>query len=352
MDDFLRYLAGAIVGVLGTGGLIAILLYLSPHVLEKWAALLFGLVYRVFGLAHKRYVQYDIQGRVNEFTNGLRKEAPFVAETRVTVELAGHGLTREAFLKEDQVLVRLRREDRKDQNFIHGAFLFISIALLHNVKRYLSQSQRESVDLYVATKLLEREKPHLLGIFMDEYLHPRANKSEKVEKQLDLYAQIDRTGLFFPVLLQELHFLGTKVFGKRQDDRIISEVTALTDFLGVIAARRIGSEGDLNFEREYCRVAVVIVGKAVNITESGDVWVRFIRSALVPKRVETIYLVGPGRNAPVMARISSALSDSYHTYYARTHQVRILDPDGNPVDADRHVLVMRMIGAATIQPSA
>ncbi len=102
--------------------------------------------------------------------------------------------------------------------------------------------------------------------------------------------------MFFPVLLRGRDSLGRRVFGKRQHDRIVTEVTALTEFLNVISAGRIGQKGNPDFDRDCCRVALVIVGKALNITERGEAWFRLTRTVRVRQRTETIYLVGPSRD--------------------------------------------------------
>lgn len=351
MEDFLKILAAAIVTALGTGGLIAVFLALNPNAVERWTAIVAKILYRAFGLAHRRYVQFDLQAKVNDFTARLVKEVPSVADTRCSVQWSSaQNVTRDAFLKDGQVIVRLRKDDRREENFIHGAYLYVSIGLLHGVKRYLSQTQRESIDLFVTLKLMEREKAHLRAIFLDEYVHPRAAKSENLGPLLESSEVIDRAGLYFPLLIQELHFLGDKVFGRTQNDRIISEVTALIEYLGKIAIRRTGDENELDFSRDYCKVAIVIVGKSAKITEGGRVWTGYIQRDLAPKGIETIYLLGAHRNADVIREIAQSLATSYESYREHHYNALIHDVLGAEFMSEQHLIVLRKIGARAIQP--
>lgn len=54
-----------------------------------WKAL--SLLRGVFKGAHKQYVKHDLQGRVNDFAKNLGKEAPYLAEERVTLEWIDDG---------------------------------------------------------------------------------------------------------------------------------------------------------------------------------------------------------------------------------------------------------------------
>ena len=203
---------------------------------------------------------------------------------------------RSSFLADGKIVLRLRRDDSEDQNIVHGSYLFVSKALLKHSKRYLSPSQKEALDLFVCSRILKEEKPSIVGIFLDEYLHPKTeNKKSKIAKYVDDFSVIDNGKFFFPILIQELEFLGNKVFGKRREDLIIKEVNGLIEFLKPIAIRQIGQEMDLNFEGEYCRFGLVIIGKPLKLQQSIEPYVGYIKKVLVERDIETIYLLSKKR---------------------------------------------------------
>ena len=59
-----------------TIGSVGVLIYvvLHPEVVEKWASLLYRIIFFITKQGSKKIVKYDIQGRVNEFSKLLGKE--------------------------------------------------------------------------------------------------------------------------------------------------------------------------------------------------------------------------------------------------------------------------------------
>ena len=229
--------------------------------------------------------------------------------------------------------------------------MFVSTGLLYQVKRYLSQSQRKAVDLYTTTNLLEREKPGVKGYFLDNYLHPElADANSKIARFFDAFAKIDKGGYFYPVLLQELDFLGQKVFGARKDDQIISEVNSLIEFLEPIASRQIGGEENLDFRQQYCRFAIMIVGRSYKLTPEGDVYVDYVMKHLIPEKIETLYMLGLWQNRHIIKKICETLNDVYDECRTRRSKV-VLRYGEETVERDQFLVVLRMKGVKLFQPS-
>lgn len=341
-------------GGLSTTGFILVYLLINPEKIEILSSLLWRFLSKfgaLFKFAHKQYVKLDIQSRVNEYARELSKEAPFLATTRTRVEWVGCEVTRDSFLEDNQVILRLRRDDSEDLNFVHGAYLFVSTGLLYQIKRYLSQSQRKAVDLYTTTNLIEREKPSVKGYFLDNYLHPElVDTNSKVARFFDTFAKIDNGGYFYPVLLQELDFLGQKVFGARKDDQIIIEVNALIEFLEPISLRQIGEERDLDFKQQYCRFAIMIVGRSYKLTSEGEVYINYVRKHLIPEKIETIYMLGLWQNRHIIKNICEALSDTYDECRTRRSKV-VLKYGEKTIERDQFLIVLRMKGVKLFQPS-
>lgn len=350
MDAILKVLLPSLTPVV----VLLLLLLFIPEKIETWSALLWKWLSRfkrLFKHAHKRYVKHDLQGRVNSFVKKLRAQVPGVAEAKMQIEWVDSEIERKAFIDQGQLVIRLRRDDPTDRNFIHGTYLFVSEMLLKKPKRYVSPSQGEALDLFVCGKLLETEKPSVVSYFIDEYLHPRTQETKsKVAVYIDDFGVIDKSGLFFPVLVQELEFLGDKVFGRRRDDRIIKEVDSLIEFLRPIATRQIGDECDLDHNGAYCRFAIVIVGKPSKHLTSIEPYVGYIKNALSRKDIETIYLLGRLENKNHLDEICGRINDRYECmrHVQFSHFLRYSD---HRVLALQYLVVLRLRGIPIIRPS-
>jgi hypothetical protein len=353
-----------LLGGLGGGGITALaLLYflLNPEKVQIWSALLWKAISKIgvfAGFAHKRYLKYDLQGRLNLFTKKLSKKAPYLASKRVEVQwLEARDVTRHSFLREGKAVIRLRRDDPMEANFVHATYLFVSTSLLHKLKRYISPSQRQAVDLKVTTDYIRTEKPSAVSLFVDEYLHPKTQKpGSKISELLATFEKMDQSGLFYEVLLQELEFLGDKVFvgAKHKDTKIIVEVTKAIEFLERIAVRNVGEEIPMDFSGAYSAFAIRIVGKKPKLTPSGEVYVAHIKKN-VPRDIETLYLLATSDNKDVIDNVCAAVEDTFEKYRTYKSMVTLTYRKGGeetPKRREQYLAILRKKGASVFRQSA
>jgi hypothetical protein len=348
MADVLKYLlvygAGA-----GTVVFVGLIIFLNPEKSQIWFSWLLAGISRVYGGLEKQYVKYDLQGRINDFGRQVGSEAPFLAATKVRVELTREA-ERESFLKGETVIMRLRKRDNEEVNFIHGAHMFVSTSLLYKAKRYLSATQRTALDLFVTAKLLGRERPSALGRFLDEYVHPELSKGDGKEGPLfEKFETIESRGHFYSVVLQEFDFLGSKVFGQRKDERIIMEVRSFIDLMEKFSLRKVGEEGDLNHIGSFCRMALVIVGKSHKLTPSGTAYVSYIRGQLVPKKIETIYLLGMSENSGILDAVAHQVANAYEVHRSRRYKTVLEYEGGSRLDREQYLVVLRLKGISAFR---
>lgn len=344
----------SIFGSIPISGLIIVIILLNPDKIEIWSSLLWKLLDKfkgIFKFANKQFVKHDFQGRINHFISNISKDAPYFESKKVKLEWIDPEITRKAFIDKNEVILHLRRDDPEDHNFVHGAYLFVSTSLLYKSKRYISQSQREAIDLFVTTKIIEQEKPSIVGYYLDEYLHKTLDNPESTSaKFFEQFAKIDKRGLFYPILLQELEYLGDKVFGKRQDENIYGEINGLINYLENLAIKTIGKDTQLHYSRNYCHLAIVIVGKPRKITSDGDVYIHVIRKYLIPYKVETIYLLGRVENQSIMDIIADKFTKIYEITRKCKKDITLLYDDKEIV-VEQYLVVMRLIGIPVFQSS-
>lgn len=319
-----------ILSLVGISSPVIVIVYLLffPEKIEIWSSLLWKAASSVkyfATFAHKRYVKHDLQGRVNKFTRDLSEEAPYLADKQVRVQWTeAPDVNRKGFLRDGQVIVRLRRDDPQEANFVHAAYLVVSTSLLYKLKKYISPSQGQAVNLKVTADLLRAEKPSTVGMFLEEYLHPNTTKpGSKITRLLDTFETIDEGGLFYQILLQELEFLGDKVFlgPKHKNNRIVVEVTKAIQFLERVATRNVGEEVELRFDGDYCCFAIVIMGKKAKMTPSGETYTNYIHKNLVPKEIENLYIVGTSENKSVIDNVCEAVGETFEKH--RTYSSKI-----------------------------
>ena len=117
--------------------IVLITIALNPEKIEKWVALLWQAIDQLGAFAkfaNKRYVQHDLQGRVNGFVRRLKHKMPSLDNSKIAIEWIAPEEDRKAFFTGDRVVIRLRRDDPNHHNFIHATYLFVSESLLRTAK--------------------------------------------------------------------------------------------------------------------------------------------------------------------------------------------------------------------------
>jgi len=292
MDTLITYLATFV----GGGGLILILIFLNPEKAEIWASKFWKFVKVIWKGAEKRYIAHDVQGHINDFNKKLKDEVQNYESVGIKIKWVEKGETESNFFKDNSLIIRIRKSEDENRNFVVAAMTFISQVVLRKAKRYISKTQKESIDLYVAKKLFEKEKPEIIDSFLQDFLIKKTEGDKKVAEYFDKYSIIDKVGLFFPMLIQELNFLGDKIFGKKREDIIIVEVNGLIDFLKKYSEREVGEEKlSTTFNGRYCHFGVMIVAKSWKVM-AGDIkpYLKYVQK-LLSVGIENIYIIGPYR---------------------------------------------------------
>jgi len=308
--------------------IIVLILLFCPEKIEKWSVLLWKVVYCCCKKGSDKIVKHDIQGRINEFARYLESEMKELRLHGLELEWIKETETEEQFLKNNRVVIRMRNHRNQNRNFVNATMMYLGKSFLHKTKKYLAKYQRESVDIFVGKKLFEKEKPDIVDHFFDEYFGSKITDDKRIAELIEKYEIIDKVGMFFPVLIQELVFLGEKVFFKVNRDIIITEVKSLIDFLFGYSQREVGEEIQTEFEGTYCRCGIMIVAKWFK-REKGDTqpYVNHIKS-LLEKDIEDFYIVGPTKDNnksfvdEVVYDIMTTLS--MRKYTAKTFNAKIM----------------------------
>lgn len=323
-----------------------IILLLYPEKIEKLSALIWKFICRLKLLgtyARKTYIKHDLQSHVNDFVRRATKDVPGLHAKGVRIEWEKPGDTsRESFLRDGEVIIRLSYKKSEAENVATAVYWFVSQSLLHRAKRYISPSQGQATDLFVTTKLLQQQKPDVVDCFLESYLHPGLR--EKKGKPLELYEkfeQIDQVGLFFPLYLREVDYLGQKVFGKPQRDQIHKEINELVDHLNRFSQRVLGEDIQTEFQKVHCKFEIMIVGKSDVVKSSLNPYIEYIRYQVEPSNIETLYMIGSLDNVEAIRRIAMEVADSFEVVASHKFKGQIRPEVGKTETVQSYLLVLR-----------
>lgn len=189
---------------------ISLLLYFisHPEVAAKWGAIINSLFSKISKGAERRSVALDIQGRLNSFAKNLNSEVADIIPYGVQIQWVIGGVTKESFLKENTVIVRLGYHTNQDDNIIRAAMEYIGRGLLSVSRTHTDEKVMKAIDLISTKKLLQKERKTALPYFYSEIMNPLRQSDSDLDKYVLIANNLDEMGYFARILLKELQILG------------------------------------------------------------------------------------------------------------------------------------------------
>lgn len=333
------------ISVITCGGAIAVVFWLinNPDKAERLLAWICRAFKWISRKAEHQYVKYNVQATINSFVMLIKKNLPTYDVRTVKLEWVDANITQEQFINSNQLVIRMHKSTVPNRDIVNATVAFVSHSLLLKAKRYIAQYQKDAVDLFASIKILETENnPQLISEFVDMYLY-NAMENDKVNELYAQFENIHKAGLFFPVFIAEMTFLGDKVFGKainRSD--IYDEVKCLASFLNVFSRRKISEDSTLDHNGNYCKFAIRIVGKNAKIMSQGkDVYLNNIGK--LSEEMETLYLLGDQSHEKFINEIVDDLKKerNYILYNTKKYDAVIKSIQGEDFEVHSYLVILR-----------
>lgn len=331
----------------GWGLLIVLVLYTMffPDKAEKFYALLWKFVTIFYKNAEKKYIAHDIQSKVNDYLNNyLSKEIHGFKPSNIKLEWVDENQTADHFKKNGRIILKMSKSKNQEKNLVNAAMIFIAENVLYKAKKYISPKQRESIDVFVAKKFFEVEQKDYLNQFVDDFLQDSAS-DDKINDLLYKYKTIDENGLFYPVFVQEMIFLGEKVFANNYPkSEIYKEVSELITFLNNFASRKTGEIIENKFVGRYCKFGIMIVGESWKTESQGThPYAKYVQKLFLQKS-ETVYLLGDSRKENFINTVlPEEVKNKFNIilFNNRTYQAFIFNKQGEKCKVNTYLLVLR-----------
>ena len=313
-----------------------------PHRFEKSIAFIHKHLKAFFKSSEYFFVKYDIQGTINSFIEKTAKKAPHLELVKAKIEWIDINQSPENYIKNGELIIRLHRSDNQNRNIVNASMAFIATSFLKKAKSYVAQYQREAIDLFACYDLLQLEKRELVEQFAQDFLKNKMT-NEKVGDFFEKFMDINKAGIFYPIFVQEMTFFGEKIFTrKRNETRVFDEIKRLVVFLYVYAHKKLGENIESEFNGEYCKFSIRIIGKSRKIQTEGEEMYKRSLKTILPE-TETLYLLGSLQHKDFITTVYNHCKDEigFDTIDQREYKSIIKDQDGNDMSAETFLMITR-----------
>lgn len=315
----------------------------NPEKFEKLIAILS----KWFKFFYKRldysYIKFDLQGKINDYINSVSKKVKHLDVNKINIKwIKPENIDAKSYIKNGTLILRMQKSESQNENIVNASMAFISHAFLRKAKTYIAKYQRESIDLYACYDLLKNEKADILDQFVQSFMKEKLD-NDKIASFFEKYDDIDRAGIFYPVLIQELTFLGEKVFAKKRDANVIyEEVRNLVNYLFNYAHRKLREDTIVDFNGAYCKFAIRIIGKRFKINHLGE---KTYQNNLkkIHSDNETLYLIGNSEYKSFMKSVFDKSKDEINCELLtdETYSAIIKDENGDDFQVSNYMMILR-----------
>lgn len=288
---------------------IGIVLYLvtHPETAEKWGAIISRLFSGIFRRAERASVSLGIEGRINSFSKSINSEVSGITPERVKIKWELGDITKEAFIRDDQVIVRMNYHKNMDENMVNATLAFVAGGLVHESRPYVDERVMEATSLIYSKKLLEKEQRTALPFFYSEVVGPARRSNQELDKYVEQLQGLDELGYFTVILLSELRDLSAKLHFSLPRDSHKEETRQFVDFLDAkVTKKHPRVDVDPSFQGETISTSIVYVARGEFIGPHLG-WIR----RCIEGGIATIYICAFGkRNISLVRTLDSKLESN------------------------------------------
>ena len=96
-------------------------------------------------------------------------------------------------------------------------------------------------------------------------------------------------------------------------------------------------------------MGLVIVGRKAVVAQGVGAYEKYIKQELIPKGVETVYLLGPPENRSSLDAVCAAVSGTYEVLRTTTYRTTLQYDDGRQVGAKQYLVVLTRKGTSVFR---
>lgn len=242
--------------------------------------------------------------------------------------------TPESFVKEEQVIVRIKKSKNPHENLVTTTAAFVNAGLLYNHRRYLDEDVMKASRFNMIRTIVSKAGKNDLTYFEENYLPNFLIADEEAYDYYQKLRQIDKNGMFVNILLNEYLKAADSLFGDEIDPCLVAESRELVTFLYNIATRDSEDNTDLLFCRNYFKIAIVLSYKMETVSHGGlnRYYNRILKD--INEGYSTVYMLAVGRKTSMVNIIADKINnDETLVLFADCKTYKHVFKDGRKMDA-------------------
>jgi hypothetical protein len=169
---------------------------------------------------------------------------------------------RDAFLKENKIVVCLESSANEARNLARATFLYASEDLIRESQRFIDSNVMKSACFAVSRKMLMYEnRLDALKCLKDEFLEPEIEEHPSIEELLAIMENLDSEGIFTRVLLKEFSELDAKLHGTLTDHTAMAETLTFMNTMKRLSEKEKGIDVNPDHRGTIIDVSIMLIAR-------------------------------------------------------------------------------------------
>lgn len=210
---------------------------------------------------------------------------------------------RDAFLKEDKIVVCLESSLNESRNLARATMLYTSADLIRESQRFVDRKVMKSACFAVTRKMLMIDRRLAAVKCLDEeFLQPEITKSSSIKKYVETMDKLDSEGVFTRLLLNELSELGTRFGSSLSNPRAEKETVSFMDTMKKLSEKQKGVDVTPDHRGQVIDVGIILIAREG--VRSPTPYIRFAKKCW-KEGLPRLYVLAQGKR--IVIGISAVL---------------------------------------------
>lgn len=279
---------------LGTAlsALAGLLIYFiaNPAKVEKWSAIIAGLIEERSASAARHAAASEVQSDVSSYIKETNSEGilPYGLKIKWVKE---ENLEANVDKRHGEIMVVMKYQNDNSRNFITAIRGYTSKAFMPNIKHDIPSPIATAAELIVQEKLIRAKHEDALDIFKTEVLPLQIGTNKNLRDIHKQLTQIDKIGYFENIFLNEILIAGDAI-RNFDDPQKTNDVKGLIDFLNKFYKKIPGKDVPLEYRSKLFRLNIILVAKTDTISLAGTAPYASRAKASLSHGIRSIYVTG------------------------------------------------------------
>jgi hypothetical protein len=241
----------------------------NPEKVDKWGYIYYKFIARRSELAERKVISKNLDYKITSIAKRINNESDGIIPFGLRIKWSNPDNI-ESYVKENEVVVVLRREDNNDKNIINACTAFVPKALLPKSRNCLDPQVLRSLDNYMVKSILfSGNYDSTYNYYLQNIFNPLINSDIILKNYITDFEKLNEIGFFTRLLLEEFRRMGNKLYGTYTEQNFMQESIDFIKFLENFAARNPGDKTKLFFQGEIIKISIVLIAKKKTLNTSG-----------------------------------------------------------------------------------